>query len=284
MARGGTRGQVGDIALWAVPAGLIGARAVARRDRPRRCTSARAATRSRPWRSGTAGSGSGVRSRAACSAPGSTAGATGSCCARSPTPWPRACCWPRRSAASATTSTRSSSAGPPTCPWGLEIDLAHRPERLRAVRHLPPHVPLRGAVEPRGDRAAAVADRRFRLGYGRVFALYVMLYTAGPRLDRVPADRPGRAPGRRRPAVQRVDLDRAVRAGGGVLRGDRPAAPPARTPASPRRTSRTRSPPSRDRDCSADRRPGRVRAARGRATRRRSTVRGSDPRIGKSVS
>ena len=26
MARGGTRGQIGDLALWAVPAGLIGAR------------------------------------------------------------------------------------------------------------------------------------------------------------------------------------------------------------------------------------------------------------------
>ena len=51
---------------------------------------------------------------------------------------------PRR----ATTSTRSSSAGPTDLPWGLEIDLDAPPGRVPARRHVPPDVPVRVALVP----------------------------------------------------------------------------------------------------------------------------------------
>ena len=53
---------------------------------------------------------------------------------------------------SATTSTRSCSASPTTLPWGLEIDPTTGRDGYDAVRHVPPHVPLRAAVEPRRRR------------------------------------------------------------------------------------------------------------------------------------
>ena len=51
-----------------------------------------------------------------------------------------------------------------------------------------------------------------------------------PRLDRVAAHRHHRAQQRARPALGGVDVDHPVRGRGGVLRGDRPAAPTARHP------------------------------------------------------
>ena len=71
--------------------------------------------------------------------------------------------------------------GKPTdLPWALEIDLAHRPDGLPRRTRLPPDVPLRVAVVPRRRSPLVIwVDRRFRLGHGRVFALYVMVYTAG---------------------------------------------------------------------------------------------------------
>ena len=80
--------------------------------------------------------------------------------------------------------------GPTTLPWGLEIyervDATGLPDLLGGVAldHTPiagraPHVPLRAAVEPRRRGAVVWADRRFRLGHGRAFALYVAGYTAG---------------------------------------------------------------------------------------------------------
>ena len=115
-------------------------------------------------------------------------------------------------AAGATGSTRSCSAGRPTCRGALKIDPAAPAARLRAVRHLPPDVPLRVRLGPRAPSAFVIwADRRFKLGHGRVLALYVMAYTLGRgwiemlRIDTVRAQR------RARPAPQRLDLDRAVR-------------------------------------------------------------------------
>ena len=80
-------------------------------------------------------------------------------------------------------------------------------------------------------------DRRFRLGYGRVFALYVMIYTAGRgwietlRIDTIELNN---VLGLRWGVWMSIVL--FVRAAV-VLRGDRSAAPPAATPRSPRRTS-----------------------------------------------
>ena len=101
---------------------------------------------------------------------------------------------------------------PTDLPWALEIDAAHRPAGLprRARRST-----RRSSTSASGTSAPfgvlIWADRRFRLGHGRVFALYVMAYTLGPRLDRDAPHRRRPARRRARPAAQRVDLDRAVR-------------------------------------------------------------------------
>ena len=98
------------------------------------------------------------------------------------------------------------------------------------------------------------ADRRFRLGHGRVVALYVMLYTLGRgwiemlRIDDVELDDVAR------PAVQRVDLDRAVRRGGWSTSWSAPGCSPGREehvvrrgPRAGRRPPRTASTRPRDR-------------------------------------
>ncbi len=71
---------------------------------------------------------------------------------------------------------------PTTLPWGLEIDKQHRDS-------LPPDLQQYATFHPTflyesiWDVGVAIlviwADRRYRLGYGRAFALYVMAYTAG---------------------------------------------------------------------------------------------------------
>jgi prolipoprotein diacylglyceryl transferase len=69
--------------------------------------------------------------------------------------------------------------GPTTLPWGLEIDAAHLPPGYAAGTLFHPTF----LYEIVWNLAAAAVlvwlDRRFRLGHGRVFWLYVMLYTAG---------------------------------------------------------------------------------------------------------
>jgi prolipoprotein diacylglyceryl transferase len=69
--------------------------------------------------------------------------------------------------------------GPTTLPWGLEIDAAHRPPGYAADTLFHPTF----LYEIVWNLAAAALllwlDRRFRLRNGRVFWLYVVLYTAG---------------------------------------------------------------------------------------------------------
>ncbi|GAA2117601.1 prolipoprotein diacylglyceryl transferase [Nocardioides bigeumensis] len=68
---------------------------------------------------------------------------------------------------------------PTDLPWGLEIDAGHRPAGYLDEPTFHPTF----LYESLWCLAAAVlviwADRRFKLGYGRVVALYVMAYTAG---------------------------------------------------------------------------------------------------------
>ena len=67
---------------------------------------------------------------------------------------------------------------PTTLPWGLEIDPAHRGD-LQAYETFHPTF-LYESLWDLGVAGLVIwADRRFRLGYGRAFALYVMAYTAG---------------------------------------------------------------------------------------------------------
>ena len=68
---------------------------------------------------------------------------------------------------------------PTTLPWGLEIDPAHRPEGYGDVETFHPTF-LYEFLWNLGVAGLVIwADRKFRLGFGRAFALYVMGYTAG---------------------------------------------------------------------------------------------------------
>ncbi len=68
---------------------------------------------------------------------------------------------------------------PTTLPWALEIDPVHRPDAYAAFATFHPTF----LYELLWNLAAAAvvvwADRRFRLSHGRAFALYVALYCAG---------------------------------------------------------------------------------------------------------
>jgi prolipoprotein diacylglyceryl transferase len=68
---------------------------------------------------------------------------------------------------------------PTTLPWALEIDRQFRPDGYQQFATFHPTF-LYEALWDFGIAGLLVwADRRFRLGYGRVIALYVMAYTAG---------------------------------------------------------------------------------------------------------
>ena len=179
MARGGTAGEVTDLALWAVPFGVVGGRlyhvitdhdlyfgagkhadrrALRLARRPRHLGRDRARRRS---------------------ASGSAPGARGSGCRRCSTRWRPACWSPRRSAAGATGSTRSCSAGRPTLPWALKIDPPHRPPGYEQYATFQPTFLYESLWDLGAFGFVLWADRRFKLGHGRVMALYVMAYTAG---------------------------------------------------------------------------------------------------------
>jgi prolipoprotein diacylglyceryl transferase len=68
---------------------------------------------------------------------------------------------------------------PTTLPWGLRIDPAHRPERYADVATFHPTF-LYESLWCIGVAVLCIwADRRWRMGHGRVFALYVAAYVAG---------------------------------------------------------------------------------------------------------
>ena len=68
---------------------------------------------------------------------------------------------------------------PTTLPWALEIAPAYRPTGFAQFATFHPTF-LYELVWNLGVAAVLLwADRRFRLGHGKVFALYVVLYTAG---------------------------------------------------------------------------------------------------------
>lgn len=68
---------------------------------------------------------------------------------------------------------------PTTVPWALEIDAAHRPAGYESFATFHPTF-LYEALWMLGVVGLLLwADKRFNLGHGRVFALYVALYCAG---------------------------------------------------------------------------------------------------------
>lgn len=70
--------------------------------------------------------------------------------------------------------------GAPTeLPWGLQIDPQNRPSEYQAFETFHPTF-LYESLWSLGVFLVLIwADRRWRIGYGRLFALYIALYTAG---------------------------------------------------------------------------------------------------------
>jgi prolipoprotein diacylglyceryl transferase len=68
---------------------------------------------------------------------------------------------------------------PSSLPWALEIDAAHRPADTPNVATYQPTFLYEALWDVGVAGVVLWADRRFRLGAGKVFALYVALYTVG---------------------------------------------------------------------------------------------------------
>ena len=69
--------------------------------------------------------------------------------------------------------------GPTTLPWGVEIDLEHRPTEYLDVATFHPTFLYESIWMLAVAGILVLADRRWQLGHGRVFALYVALYALG---------------------------------------------------------------------------------------------------------
>ena len=68
---------------------------------------------------------------------------------------------------------------PTALPWGLEIAPQYRPEGYAAFATFHPTFLYELLWDLGVALVLVLVDRRFRLGHGKVFALYVVLYTAG---------------------------------------------------------------------------------------------------------
>lgn len=69
--------------------------------------------------------------------------------------------------------------GPTTLPWGLQIDDAHLPAGFESGTLFHPTFLYEILWNLAGAAVLIWADRRFKLGHGRVFWLYVVIYTTG---------------------------------------------------------------------------------------------------------
>ena len=178
VTRGGTHGQVGDIALWAVPAGVIGARLYhVATDHDLYFGPGR-----NPWDAFAVWHGGlGIWGAIA----GGLLGAWFYCRRHGIAVRPLA-------DALAPSLLLAQVVGrfgnyfnqelfgrPTTLPWGLEIDAAHRPAGYAQYATFHPTFLYEALWNLAGVALILYLDRRLRLGFGRTFALYVMVYTSG---------------------------------------------------------------------------------------------------------
>ena len=194
---------ISDVAVIAVPIALVGSRIynVITSPQPYFGRGGNPIAVFEVWKGGLGVPGGvlfGVVTRAG-SGPGGTAS--------TPTRWPTSVAPARsrsgrRSAASATISTRNSSAGRRRLPWGLK----HRP---RPRRLHPRSVDLSADVRStrssgtwRISASVSGPSGTFRLKKGQVIAIYVALLLRRPVLDRISADRYRQPP--LRPSAQRL--------------------------------------------------------------------------------
>ncbi len=181
VQRGGQRGAVGDIAVWAVPFGLVGGRLYHVLTDPELYFGEGKDPISALyiWRGGLGiwgavalgalGAYIGCRRRGVKFLPMADALAPAIAFAQAIGRWGN---W----------FNQELYGRPTTLPWGLEIDPAHRTTLPVKYRHDETFQPafLYESIWDIGVAGVVIwADRRFRLGFGRAFALYVMAYTAG---------------------------------------------------------------------------------------------------------
>ena len=178
IQRGGSPGVVGDVAVWAVPFGLIGGRLYHVLTDPELYFGAGKdpITALYIWRGGLGiwgaialggvGAYIGCRRRGARFSAFADALAPGIAVAQAIGRWGN---W-----------FNQELFGKPTdLPWGLEIDREHRPAGYEQDSSFHPTF-LYECIWNLGVAGLVVwADRKYKLGYGRAFALYVMAYTAG---------------------------------------------------------------------------------------------------------
>jgi prolipoprotein diacylglyceryl transferase len=177
-ARGGLPGQVGDIVIWAVPAGIIGGRLYHVLTSPEAYFGAGG----QPlhalyiWNGGL-----GIWGAVALGAVGAWIG-----CRRAGV---SLAAWADALAPGLLLAQAVGRFGnwfnqelfgrPTDLPWGLRIDAAHRPPGYQDVATFHPAF----LYEALWDAGAALLllrlERRFRLGFGRTFWTYVVLYTLG---------------------------------------------------------------------------------------------------------
>jgi len=193
VARGGRRGQIGDVAIWAVPFGLVGARLYhVITDYELYFGEGREPiTALYVWQGGLGiwgavalgalGAYIGCRRSGMKFAPYADAVAPGIAVAQALGRWGN---W----------FNQELFGRPTTLPWALEIDPDRRPDGYEEFETFHPTF-LYEFVWNLGVAGLVIwADRRFRLGFGRAFALYVAGYTAGRgwieylRIDEVQMD------------------------------------------------------------------------------------------------
>lgn len=193
VARGGERGQVGDLAIWAVPFGIIGGRLYhVLTDSGLYFGEGRSPVEALYiWQGGlgiwgaialgAVGAYIYVRRTGLRMPPMMDAAAPGLLVAQAIGRWGN---W----------FNQELFGKPLDAWWALEIDPDKRPAGYEEYATFHPTFLYECIWNLAGAGLVIWADRKFRLGYGRVFALYVMVYTAGRgwieylRIDPVEAD------------------------------------------------------------------------------------------------
>ena len=178
VARGGTHGVVGDVAVWAVPFGLVGGRLYHVLTDPELYFGEGKSpiTALYIWRGGL-----GIWGAIMLGALGAYIG-----CRRN------GCNFRAYADALAPGIALAQAVGrwgnwfnqelygrPTDLPWALEIDPAHRPDAYPDVATYHPTYLYEFLWCLAAFALLVWLDKRFRLGFGRVAALYVMLYTLG---------------------------------------------------------------------------------------------------------
>jgi prolipoprotein diacylglyceryl transferase len=178
VARGGSPGTVADVAVWAVPFGIIGGRLyhLATSWQPYFGAGGHPLNAFKIWNGGLGIWGAvalgGVGAWIACRrmgiplAPLADAIAPGILVAQAIGRWGN---W----------FNQELFGRPTTLPWGLEIDLAHRPVGYEQYATFHPTFLYESLWMLVVAAFLLWADKRFRMGHGRVFGLYVALYTFG---------------------------------------------------------------------------------------------------------